>query len=247
MEVPDTWKNTKLKLISKKSYPELPKNCRPISIIPVLAKLYSIILYNRVRVLVNSQLADEQFAFRKGRGCADAVHILRTVIENSAEWGEDLWITTLDVETALDQVHHSSLFDALLAGGVGTSIIGALRNLRANLQASVVVVQGEVSRNFEVQRGIRQGDPLSPLLFSLVLHQVLEEVRSVWKRHKNRSILPQRSLDTCRFCRRHDVGGGELAINESHAIYIEGGATWEEASSYILPSVRSRQIFANGR
>ena len=55
---------------------------------PVLAKLYSTMIYLRMRGLLDTQIADEQFGFRRVRGCADAVHILRTIIEKSSEWGE---------------------------------------------------------------------------------------------------------------------------------------------------------------
>ena len=112
LQTPDSWRNAKLKVIFKKGDPELPQNYRPISIIPVLAKLFSTLLYRRMQVQIDGLLADEQFGFRKGRGCADAVHILRTVIQKSAEWDEELWIATLDVEKAFDRVHHSCLFDA---------------------------------------------------------------------------------------------------------------------------------------
>lgn len=135
-----------------------------------------------MRELVDEQLADEQFGFRKGRGCADAVRILRMIIEKYAEWGEDLWIATLDVEKAFDRVRHSRLFEALLAGGVDASVIAALRRLYSDLQASVVAMPEEESIRFQIERGVRQGDPLSPLLFNLIIHQVLEEVRGLWKR-----------------------------------------------------------------
>lgn len=112
---PTTWKATKLKVLFKKGDAELPKNYRPISVIPVLAKLYSIVLYERIRDLVEDRLAEEQFGFRRGRGCTDAVHILRTVVEKSAEWGEPLFMAALDVEKAFDRVHHADLFAALSA------------------------------------------------------------------------------------------------------------------------------------
>ena len=135
-----------------------------------------------MRELIDGQLADEQFGFRKGRGCADAIHILRMVIEKSAEWGEQLWIATLDVEKAFDRVHHSSLFEALMAGKVDKSIIAALGRLYTDLRASVDVWPGLQSREFQIQRGVRHGDPLSPLLFNLVLNGVLEEVQVVWRK-----------------------------------------------------------------
>ena len=135
-----------------------------------------------MRALLDTQIADEQFGFRRGRGCADAVHILRTIIEKSSEWGEELWIATLDVEKAFDCVHHSCLFDALMAAGADASIVAALSRLYTDLRTYVVTEPGQQSRTFQVQRGVRQGDPLSPLLFNLVLNQVLGEASSIWKR-----------------------------------------------------------------
>ena len=164
MTTPAAWRCVKLKLIMKKGDPELPKHYRPNSVIPVLAKLYSTLLYQGLQKLLDGQLSDEQYGFRKGRGCADAVHVLQRVIEKSAEWREELWVATLDVEKAFDRVHHSCLFNVLLESGADASIVAALFRLYADLQASAVLWPGEESRNFRVERGVRQGDPLSLLL-----------------------------------------------------------------------------------
>ena len=86
-------------LLFKKGFPELPKNYRPISIIPVLSKLLSTLLYVRIEGLVEQRMSEEQFGFRKGRGCTDAVHVLRSVVKKSAEWGLPLWMAALDVES----------------------------------------------------------------------------------------------------------------------------------------------------
>ena len=182
LEAPCHWKAVQLKLIFKGGDATLPKNYRPISIIPVMAKLFSTILYTRMREVVEPNLSEEQFGFRRGRGCTDAVHVLRLVVEKSAEWGEQLWIAALDVEKAFDQVHHEDLFDALLASTVDLKIVNALRTLYTDMTASVSLWAGMESRSVKVERGVRQGDPLSPLLFNMLLDQVLEEVRVVWRR-----------------------------------------------------------------
>ena len=88
LDLPEKSKVTKLKLIFKNGDLDMPKNYRPISIIPVMAKLFSTILYDRISVQVDRHLSEEQFGFRKLRGCADALHVVRMVIEKSAEWGE---------------------------------------------------------------------------------------------------------------------------------------------------------------
>ena len=96
MEYPTSWKGVKMSVIYKSGSSNDPKNYRPITIIPVMAKLFSTILYGRIHELIDCRLNEEQFGFRKGRGCSDAVHIIRTVIEKSAEWGEELWLAALD-------------------------------------------------------------------------------------------------------------------------------------------------------
>ena len=182
METPAEWKIARLSVIFKKGDPKEPRNYRPISIIPVMAKLFSIVLYARMRDLVDSQLTEEQFGFRRGRGCDDVVHILHMVIEKSLEWGEELWMATLDVEKAFDKVYHDELFEALLGGGVDVLIVSSLRKLYRGMQAYVQLWPGVDSRRLEVQRGVRQGDPLSPVLFNLVITQVLKEVDPIWQR-----------------------------------------------------------------
>ena len=87
--------------------------------------------------MIDATLADQQFGFRNGWGCADAILIVRAVIEKSSEWGEQLWVATLDAEKAFDRVQHSSLFEALLAEKVDVPMVAALQRLYSGLQASV--------------------------------------------------------------------------------------------------------------
>ena len=106
-------------------------------------------------------------------------HILRLVVEKSNEWGEDLWMAALDVGKAFDKAFHDELFDALLQGGVDLSIVSSLHKLYRGMRAYVQLWPGMESRHFEIQRGVRQGNPLSPVLFNLVMTGILIEVDAV--------------------------------------------------------------------
>ena len=103
------------------------------------------------------------------------------VAEKSNEWGEQLWYAALDVEKAFDKVYHAELFAVLLNTGVDAHAVQALRKLYRGMQAYVQLWPGVESRRFVVMRGVRQGDPLSPVLFNLVLTEVLKEVDTVWQ------------------------------------------------------------------
>ena len=160
---------------------EIPQTCF-YTFSDILLKVFSTVLYLRIQARIDGHLSDEQYGFRRGQGCSDAVHVLRMVIEKSAEWGEDLWIAALDVEKAFDRVHHSALFDALLEAGVEWEAISSLKRLYAGTRAYVNLWTGVDSRAFDIERGVRQGDTLSPLLFNLVMNRVLDDVLPVWRK-----------------------------------------------------------------
>jgi len=182
MYPPAAGKVARLSVIFKKGDAREPRNCRPISIIPVMAKVFSVVLYCRIRDAMESLFTEEQFGFGRGRGRDDVNHILRLVVEKSSEWGEELWMATLDLAKAFDKLYHHELFAVLLTSGVDMSAVAVLRKLYRGMQAYVKLCPGVESRCFEVRRGVRQGDPLSPVLFNLVLSRVLQEVESVWQR-----------------------------------------------------------------
>ena len=176
---PTEWKKAKMNVLFKKGDAELPQNYRPVSIISIMAKLFSKIIYLRLHALVEDGLPDEQYGFRANRGCSDPVYILRQIAQKSEEWGLPLWAATLDAEKAFDCVDHNMLFEALMNEGAHFNIVSVLRNLYSDMQAYVSF--GTVSsRLFPICRGVRQGDPLSPLLFLVIMKYVFQDISKKW-------------------------------------------------------------------
>jgi hypothetical protein len=178
---PNAWKTSRLSVVLKTGDCYMPKNYKPISITPVMAKLYSTVLLARLEGIIESTQIDTQFGNRKGRGCSDAVHVLRIVAEKSAEWRETLWYAAVDVEKAFDRLHHLQILDALRNEDVDSDLVAAIQSMYVGLRGYVQLWRGSSSREFSVGRGVRQGDPLSPILLGLVMKNVLKKLDCRWQ------------------------------------------------------------------
>ena len=91
-----------------------------------------------------------------------------------------LWLGLVDFEKAFDTVEHAPLWDALEELGVEAEYIDLLKTLYRE-QASTVLV-GEESRTFALERGVKQGDPLSSLLFLAVMEIIFRRLKTRWGR-----------------------------------------------------------------
>ena len=107
-----------------------------------MAKFFSTDFYSRIVGRIEGRLSEEQFGFRRGRGCSDAVRVMRLIVEKSADFGEELWMAALDVEKAFDKVHHAALFEALLATCIDANVRAALRRLYCQMSGYVALWPG---------------------------------------------------------------------------------------------------------
>ena len=175
---PEQWRETRLTVILKKGDAAEPSNYRPIAIVPVMYKVFSTMLTSRIRDQIMSRQSVDQAAYRKGYSTID--HLLSTtlLVERSAEWNLDIWMGFVDFEKAFDTVEHNSLWEVLRAQSVGRGYIELLQTLYAN-QVGIVKASCE-SKPFEVQRGVKQGDPISALLFIAVMEAIFGTLKKRW-------------------------------------------------------------------
>ena len=129
--------------------------------------------------LLDAQLSKEQAGFRKNFSTIDHLHTLTQIQEKAAEWQIPLWTCFIDYEKAFDSIEHDAIWKASTRQWVNEGYIELLMRLYAN-QHGQVSVDGTLSRQFDLARGTKQGDPLSSLLFNAVLEDVFRDIRPKW-------------------------------------------------------------------
>ena len=173
---PKTWSLAHVIMIfkGKKKDPKLPSSYRPISLVNTVYKIYAAMLHARLRDHIDTRLSPVQYGFRSGRSTSTPLFILRRLFEIHERHGLSFYVLFLDWAQAFDTVSHSSLSISLARIGVPEHFIQAIMAIYST--AAFAVKDGQVySERKPFRRGIRQGCPLSPYLFIIVLSVLFED------------------------------------------------------------------------
>lgn len=170
---PPSWQLLRTTLIYKDGDRRNPSNWRPITIGSTVQRLMHRILASRLK---NSVTLDvNQRGFIEIDGTLGNVMLVEQYINNRKSTGKPYNVVSLDIRKAFDTVSHESLVRALHRHGLNQGTITYIESTLANT-STTIKVGSQVSRRISVNRGVRQGDPLSPLLFNLVVDELLESL-----------------------------------------------------------------------
>ena len=95
------------------------------------------------------------------------------VIEKSKEYHLPLCLGFIDYEKAFDSVEHFAIFQALRKININETYVQILENIYKNAAARIHL-DDHISEPFEIKRGVRQGDPISPKLFTAAIQEVFK-------------------------------------------------------------------------
>ena len=173
-------KTSYISLICKNvNEPELCKNYRPISLLNVDYKILTKALCNRLRLCLSDIIHPDQTCSVPGRSIFDNCHLIRDIINdiNNTDTEDFGILLSTDQEKAFDRVDHSYLLYILKQYGFDDNFIRWISILYNDI-SSAVIVNGHISDFFPIERSVRQGCSLSPLLYIMCLEPVLQAIRN---------------------------------------------------------------------
>lgn len=174
---PSTWCESLIQPLHKKGDINSPDNYRGISLINIGSKLYSYIINKRLTQWIedNCIINEAQAGFRKKYSTTDHIFTLFSLVQKQFSNNKKLYVAFIDFKKAFDMVDRNKLWSILRKRGIKGKMYNAIKSMYSVVKARVKV-NGTLTDTFMCPRGLKQGDICSPVLFSLFINELAEEV-----------------------------------------------------------------------
>ena len=165
-----------ISLIYKKGDKEDIKNYRPIALLNVDIKIITAVLTSRINKVAGNLIHPNQTAI-KGRQITANIRLILDIIYSLENGKHPAFIILLDQEKAFDKLKWSFIFKVLKKLNFPEYIINWIRIIYQD-PVSKLKINNFISQPFNLLRGVRQGDPLSPILFVLCIEVLASTIRN---------------------------------------------------------------------
>ena len=171
---PDEWKKGTLINIAKPNCDHKQHtNYRPITLLPVLGKIYEKILRNTLTKVVGEKIPKHQFGFKEKCSTLHPLMILASNIETAKHQNLKTAALFMDIEKAFDNVWHKGLLYKLHKLKTPRYLINIIKKFLEN-RTIQIRVNSYKSAHFSPEQGVPQGSPLSPLLYNIYCLDIVD-------------------------------------------------------------------------
>ena len=169
--VPSAWKHSTVTLIHKGGEPSELRNWHLISLQLTSYKLYMAIIARRVAswAAATSSFSVSQKGFLAYDGCSELNFSLRSMLTDSRRQKRILLRTWLDIREAFPSVSHHLMLFMMERLGLSGTLLRVVQDMYSGASMAVRTGKDSYTANISQQRSVKQGCPLSPILFNIVL------------------------------------------------------------------------------
>ena len=172
--LPDDWLTGIIKPIyKKKGNPKEPESYRPITIVSCFGKLFTSILNKRITTFLESmeKFKENQAGFRKNYSTTDHIFSLYALFEILKQRKKKLYCAFIDFSKAFDTVWRTGLWQKMLSLDINGKCLRIIYSMYQGIK-SCISHNNEYSAYFLCENGVRQGENLSPILFTMYLNDL---------------------------------------------------------------------------
>ena len=153
------------------------KNWRPISLICVDYKIASTVIANRLKIVLPSIISETQKGFLKNRCISENTRLLYDLMQKLDEEEGEGPLLLVDFEKAFDSLEWLFIERALNFFNFGESLRKWVKVFYTDIM-STILYNGHLSTFFPIERGVRQGDALSPYLFLICVELLADGIKA---------------------------------------------------------------------
>jgi hypothetical protein len=218
---------TALTIIPKCNNPNGLTDYRPIACCSIVYKIITKIITARLEAVLGKLISPLQSAFIKGRNFFDNILVAHELVRGYHKVSDEmLCACKIDIKKAYDSVAWDFLEEMLLGLGFPSRFIGWIMSCVRNASYSLMI-NGCLEGSFQGKKGLRQGDPLSPLLFVIVMEYLsrsLADPPAYFKYHRGCEEMKLTHLcfadDLFMFCGgdKESVGWLKEKLHQFHRI-----------------------------